>query len=129
MPKQQIGTQSGAAPIGAYSQGIRVGDFLFVSGQGPLDPATGQLVLGTIEEQTARVLENIKIILEAGGATMADVVKVSAHLSDVELFERYNKVYATYFPDPKPARTTVGSQLPAKGMLVEIDAIAYVGEE
>lgn len=129
MPKQQIRTQSGAAPIGAYSQGIRVGDFLFVSGQGPLDPATGQLVLGTIEEQTARVLENIKIILEAGGATMADVVKVSAHLSDVELFERYNQVYATYFPDPKPARTTVGSQLPAKGMLVEIDAIAYVGEK
>ena len=129
MPKQQISTQSGAAPIGAYSQGIRVGDFLFVSGQGPLDPATGQLILGTIEEQTARVLENIKIILEAGGATMADVIKVSAHLSDVELFERYNKVYATYFPDPKPARTTVGSQLPAKGMLVEIDAIAYVGEE
>lgn len=129
MPKQQISTQSGAAPIGAYSQGIRVGDFLFVSGQGPLDPATGQLVLGTIEEQTARVLENIKIILEAGGATMAAVVKVSAHLSDVELFERYNKVYATYFPDPKPTRTTVGSQLPAKGMLVEIDAIAYVGEE
>jgi 2-iminobutanoate/2-iminopropanoate deaminase len=129
MPKQQISTQSGAAPIGAYSQGIRVGDFLFVSGQGPLDPATGQLVLGTIEEQTARVLENIKIILEAGGATMAAVVKVNAHLSDVELFERYNKVYATYFPDPKPARTTVGSQLPAKGMLVEIDAIAYVGEE
>lgn len=129
MPKQQISTQSGAAPIGAYSQGIRVGDFLFVSGQGPLDPATGQLVLGTIEEQTARVLENIKVILEAGGATMAAVVKVSAHLSDVELFERYNKVYATYFPDPKPARTTVGSQLPAKGMLVEIDAIAYVGEE
>ncbi len=129
MPKQQIRTQSGAAPIGAYSQGIRVGDFLFVSGQGPLDPATGQLILGTIEEQTARVLENIKVILEAGGATMADVVKVSAHLSDVELFERYNKVYATYFPDPKPTRTTVGSQLPAKGMLVEIDAIAYVGEE
>lgn len=129
MPKQQISTQSGAAPIGAYSQGIRAGDFLFVSGQGPLDPATGQLILGTIEEQTARVLENIKVILEAGGATMADVVKVSAHLSDVELFERYNKVYATYFPDPKPTRTTVGSQLPAKGMLVEIDAIAYVGEK
>ncbi|RPI95258.1 MAG: hypothetical protein EHM40_03690 [Chloroflexi bacterium] len=127
MPKQQISTKSGASPIGAYSQGIRAGDFIFVSGQGPLDPATGQLVLGTIEEQTRRVLENIKIILEAGGASMADVVKVSAHLSDVALFERYNKVYATYFPDPKPARTTVGSQL--MGILVEIDAIAYVGEK
>jgi 2-iminobutanoate/2-iminopropanoate deaminase len=127
MSKQQISTKSGASPIGAYSQGIRAGDFIFVSGQGPLDPATGELILGTIEEQTTRVLENIKIILEAGGASMADVVKVSAHLSDVELFERYNKVYATYFPDPKPARTTVGSQL--MGILVEIDAIAYVGEK
>ncbi len=129
MPKQQISTKSGASPIGAYSQGIRAGDFIFVSGQGPLDPATGQLIHGTIEEETARVLENIKIILEAGGATLADVVKVSAHLSDVALFERFNKVYATYFPDPKPARTTVGSQLPRKDMLVEIDAIAYVGEK
>ncbi len=129
MPKQQISTKSGASPIGAYSQGIRAGDFIFVSGQGPLDPATGQLIHGTIEEETARVLENIKIILEAGGATMMDVVKVSVHLSDVELFERFNKVYATYFPDPKPARTTVGSQLPRKDMLVEIDAIAYVGEK
>ena len=127
MPKQQISTKSGASPIGAYSQGIRAGDFIFVSGQGPLDPATGQLLLGTIEEQTARVLENIKIILEAAGATMADVVKVTAHLSDLALFERYNKVYATYFPDPKPTRTTVGSQL--LGILVEIDAIAYVGEK
>jgi len=127
MSKQQITTQSGASPIGAYSQGLRVGDFIFVSGQGPLDPATGQVVGKTIEEQTARVLENIKAILEAGGATLADVVKVSAHLSDLAMFERYNKVYATYFPNPKPTRTTVGSQLP--GIMVEIDAIAYVGKE
>jgi 2-iminobutanoate/2-iminopropanoate deaminase len=127
MPKQQITTQSGASPIGAYSQGLRAGDFLFVSGQGPLDPVTGQIVGDTVEEQTARVLENIKAILEAGGATMADVVKVTAHLSDLSLFERYNRVYATYFPDPKPTRTTVGSQL--LGILVEIDAIAYVGDK
>jgi 2-iminobutanoate/2-iminopropanoate deaminase len=127
MSKQQITTTSGTSPIGAYSQGLRVGDFIFVSGQGPLDPATGKIVGETIEEQTARVLENIKAILAAGGATMADVVKVSAHLSDLGLFERYNKVYATYFPDPKPTRTTVGSQL--LGILVEIDAIAYVGEK
>lgn len=127
MPKQQIRTTSGASPIGAYSQGLRIGDLIFVSGQGPLDPATGQIVGDTVEEQTARVLENIKAILEAGGASMADVVKVTAHLSDLVLFERYNKVYATYFPDPKPTRTTVGSQL--LGILVEIDAIAYVGEK
>jgi len=127
MSKQQISTRSGASPIGAYSQGLRVGDFIFVSGQGPLDPATGQVVGETIEEQTARVLENIKAILEAGEATLADVVKVSAHLSDLAMFERYNKVYASYFPDPKPTRTTVGSQL--LGILVEIDAIAYVGKD
>ena len=127
MSKQQISTKSGASPIGAYSQGLRAGDFIFVSGQGPLDPATGQIVGDTVEEQTARVLENIKAILEAGGATMADVVKVTAHLSDLSLFERYNKVYATYFPNPKPTRTTVGSQL--LGILVEIDAIAYVGDK
>jgi 2-iminobutanoate/2-iminopropanoate deaminase len=127
MPKQQISTKSGASPIGAYSQGLRAGDFIFVSGQGPLDPSTGQIIGETIEEQTARVLENIKAILEVGGATLADVVKVSAHLSDLTLFDRYNKVYATYFPEPKPTRTTVGSQL--LGILVEIDAIAYVGEK
>jgi 2-iminobutanoate/2-iminopropanoate deaminase len=126
MEKQRISTTTGAQPVGAYSQGLRAGDFVFVSGQGPLDPKTGKVVGDTIEEQTARVLENIKAILEAGGASMADVVKVSAHLRDMSLFERYNRVYAGYFPDPKPTRTTVGSQLP--GILVEIDAIAYLGK-
>ena len=127
MPKQQISTKKGAAPVGAYSQGLKVGDFVFVSGQGPLDSETGQVVGETIEEQTARTLENIKSILEAAGASMADVVKVSAHLTDLSLFDRYNKVYTTYFPDPKPTRTTVGSQL--LGIMVEIDAIAYVGDK
>jgi len=127
MPKQQITTTTGASPMGAYSQGLRAGDFIFVSGQGPIDPATGKIVGDTIEEQTTRTLENIKAILEAGGATMADVVKVTAHLTDLSNFAAYNKVYSTYFPDPKPVRTTVGSQL--LGMLVEIDAIAYVGKD
>ena len=127
MPKQQITTTTGASPMGAYSQGLRAGDFIFVSGQGPLDPSTGKIVGETIEEQTARTLDNLKAILEAGGATMADVVKVTAHLTDLSNFAAYNKVYATYFPDPKPVRTTVGSQL--LGMLVEIDAIAFVGEK
>ena len=127
MPKQQISTKKGASPGGAYSQGLKAGDFVFVSGQGPLDPETGQVVGETIEEQTARTLENVKAILEAAGASMADVVKVAAHLSDLGLFDRYNKVYSTYFPDPKPTRTTVGSQL--SGIMVEIDAIAYVGDK
>jgi 2-iminobutanoate/2-iminopropanoate deaminase len=126
MPKQQITTASGASPAGAYSQGIRAGDFVFVAGQGPLDPATGQVVGETIEEQTERTLENVKAILEAAGASLADVVKASVHLSDLTLFPRYNEVYAGYFPDPKPARTTVGSAL--LGIMVEIDVIAYVGD-
>jgi len=125
MGKQQITTASGASPAGAYSQGIRAGDFVFVSGQGPLDPATGQIVGETIEEQTERTLENVKAILEAAGATLADVVKSTVHLSDLSLFPRYNEVYSSYFPDPKPARTTVGSEL--LGIMVEIDAIAYLG--
>jgi 2-iminobutanoate/2-iminopropanoate deaminase len=126
MSKKQLSINSdkpdSASP---YSPGLRVGDFVFVSGQVPRNPATGELVGTTIEEQTTQVLENIKALLEAGGATMADVVKVSAHLTDLSLFDGYNKVYVTYFPDPKPTRTTVGSQL--LGFLVEIDVIAYVG--
>lgn len=128
MSKQQLRIDAGSAPLASpYSPGLRVGDFIFVSGQVPRDPATGKIVGENIEEQTAQVLENIKAILSAGGATMADVVKVSAHLSDLTLFDRYNKVYVTYFPDPKPTRTTVGSQL--LGFLVEIDVIAYVGRD
>lgn len=125
MPKQQIRTDNAAAPGGAYSQGLRAGDFIFVAGQGGKNPATGELGT-TIEEQTAQTIENVKAILEAGGATLADVVKSTVHLSDLALFDRYNQVYASYFPDPKPVRTTVGSQL--NGILVEIDVIAYVGE-
>ena len=126
MSKQQITTTSGAAPAGAYSQGIRAGDFVFVAGQGPLDPETREVVGETIEEQTERTLENVKAILEAGGASMADVVKATVHLSDLSLFSRYDEVYARYFPDPKPVRTTVGSAL--LGIMVEIDVIAYVGD-
>jgi 2-iminobutanoate/2-iminopropanoate deaminase len=122
MPKRKI--EAGPQPIGAYSQGMRSGDFIFVSGQGPFDPSSGDLCGDTIEEQTARTLGNIKAVLEAGGASMADVVKVTAHLSDMSLFERYNRVYSAYFAEPRPARTTVGAQL--LGNLVEIDAVAYV---
>ena len=129
MSKHQIATTAGASPVGPYSQGLQVGDFIFVSGQGPLDPVSGQIVGETIEEQTVRVLENIKVILEAGGATMANVVKANAFLSDISFFERYNKIYTSYFPDPKPTRTTMVCQPPLKGILVEIDVIAYIGKE
>jgi 2-iminobutanoate/2-iminopropanoate deaminase len=125
--KQQITTDKAPRPAGSYSQGLRVGDFIYVAGQGPNDPATSQPAGESIEEQTARTLENIKAILEAGGATMADVVKATVHLSDLSLFPRYNKVYETYFPEPRPVRTTVGSQL--ANILVEIDVVAYVGDK
>jgi 2-iminobutanoate/2-iminopropanoate deaminase len=124
VPKQEIRTEKAPAPGGSYSQGLRAGNFIFVAGQVPRDPRTGEIAGDTIEEQTRQVLENIKAILEAAGASMADVVKSTVHLSDQSLFPRYDAVYATYFPDPKPVRTTVGSQL--KGILVEIDVIAYV---
>ena len=127
MPKQQITTHGAPQPRGAYSQGLRAGDFVYVAGMAGFDPVSGELAGETIEEQTARTLENIKATLEAAGATMADVVKSTVHLSDLSLFQRYNAVYAQYFPDPKPVRTTVGSQLP--GILVEIDVVAYVGEK
>ena len=125
MGKHEIRTDEAAAPGGAYSQGLRAGDFVYVSGQGPINPATGEIVGETIEEQTERTLENVKVILAAAGASMADVVKSTVHLSDLSLFARYNEVYARYFPDPKPVRTTVGSEL--LGIMVEIDVVAYVG--
>jgi 2-iminobutanoate/2-iminopropanoate deaminase len=127
MPKQQITTTASASPVGPYSQGLRVGDFIFVSGQGPLDPVTGKIVGDTIEEQTVRVLENIKVILEAGGASMADVVKANSYLSDISFFEPYNRIYGSYFPDPRPTRTTMICQPPINGILVEIEVVAYVG--
>ena len=127
MAKQQIRTEKAPIPAGPYSQGLRVGDFIFVAGQGPNDPVTRKLAGETIEEQTAQTLLNVRAILEAAGASMADVVKTTVHLSDLSLFSRFNKVYESYFPDPKPVRTTVGSQL--MGIMVEIDVIAYVGDK
>ncbi|KQX49255.1 hypothetical protein ASD40_11765 [Paenibacillus sp. Root444D2] len=122
MGKQELCSDRAPAAVGEYSQGLRVGDFVFVSGQVGRDPATGELAEG-IEAQTARTLENILAILEAGGATLNDVVKSSVHLKDMNLFQSFNRVYGTYFTPPKPVRTTVGSFLP--NALVEIDVIAY----
>ena len=113
---------------GAYSDGVLIDGLLFISGQAPVDFKTSKFVLGTIEEETRRTLENIKSILEVAGATMEDVVKCTVHLSDIKEFARYNEVYATYFPGIKPARTTVQSVL-AEGIKVEIDCIAVVSSQ
>ena len=107
---------------GAYSDGVIAYGLLFVSGQASVDFKTSKFVLGTIEEETSRTLNNIKAIIEAAGATLEDVVKCTVHLADIHDFDRYNKVYASYFTGIKPARTTVQSVL-AEGIKVEIDAI------
>lgn len=125
MPKEPILTEKAPRPGGAYSQGLKVGDFVFVAGQTPTNPVTGRIDAETIEDQTAQVIDNIEAILAEAGLTLADVVKSTVHLSDMELFSRFNAVYASRFPDPKPVRTTVGSQL--HGFQVEIDVIAHAG--
>jgi 2-iminobutanoate/2-iminopropanoate deaminase len=130
MAKYVIQTQKGAAPQGAYSQGWRAGDFIFVTGTGPVDAKTGKLAGDTIEEQTEQVITNMETVLAADRATLSDVVKVTVHLSDTALFARYNAVYARRFSAPYPVRTTVGSdlrQLP--GMLIEADCIAYAPQK
>ena len=130
MAKYVIQTKRGAPPGGAYSQGWRAGDFLFVTGTGPIDPSTGELVGDTIEKQTEQTIDNLSTILEADGASLSDVVKVNTHLSDTSLFARYNAVYARRFARPYPARTTVGSDLGhTPGMLIEIDCIAYIAKK
>ncbi|MBA4058031.1 MAG: reactive intermediate/imine deaminase, partial [Marivirga sp.] len=104
------------------SDAVLVDGFLFVSGQACVDFKTSTFVLGTIEAETTRTLDNIKAIIETAGASMDDVVKCTVHLSDIKDFDRYNKIYASYFPGIKPARTTVQSVL-AENIKVEIDAI------
>jgi 2-iminobutanoate/2-iminopropanoate deaminase len=128
MAKYEIQSTRGAPPQGAYSQGWRAGDFIFVTGTGPSDPLSGKLAGDTIERQTEQTIDNMLAILEADGASLSDVVKVTVHLSDTALFARYNAVYARRFSKPYPVRTTVGSDLGhTPGMLVEMDCVAYVG--
>ena len=130
MSKYVIQTTKGAAPQGAYSQGWRAGDFIFVTGTGPVDANTGKLSGASIEEQTELVISNMESVLAADGASLSDVIKVTVHLSDPALFGRYNAVYARRFSRPYPVRTTVGSDLSSlPGMLIEADCIAYVPQK
>lgn len=122
--KQLVRTPNAPQPLGPYSQGVKAGNLLFVAGQGAADPKTGQMAEG-IETQTRQTLANIKGIVEASGFSMRDVVKVSIFLKNMDDFKKVNEVYKTFFPEDPPARTTVEAKLPAQGMLIEIDAIAY----
>ena len=110
-------------PKSPYSAGIVCGDMVFVSGQGPIDVSTKQIVGATIEEQVELTIKNVERILNAAGCTLADVVKSTVHLLNIADFDRFNAVYRRMFPEPFPARTTVQSVLWG-GILVEIDVIA-----
>ena len=129
MSKAVIATASAPAAIGPYAQGVRVGSLVFTAGQIALDPATQQIVTGGISEQTTRVLENLKAILEAAGSSLAKVVKATVFLKDFNDFAAMNAVYGAYLGPqgvPPPARTTVEvSRLP-KDVLVEIELVAEV---
>jgi len=112
-------------PSGPYSPAVRAGDFIYVAGQGPIDPATNQMSYGDIQHETKLVLTNIQRILEGCGASMKDVVKCSVFLVDGKDFGAMNEIYAQFFGDAKPARTTVESKFADPKMKVEIDCVAY----
>ena len=124
--REPVTTSASPAAIGPYSQAIKAGDFLFASGQIPLDPATGTLVSGGISEQTHRVLKNLAGVLEAAGIGFDKVVKTTVYLSDMSDFAAVNEIYATYFPQPAPARATIQAARLPRDVKVEIDFIAYL---
>jgi 2-iminobutanoate/2-iminopropanoate deaminase len=127
--KTAIATPKAPAAIGPYSQAIRIGDFLYTSGQVALDPATGQIVPGAIAEQTTQVLENLKAVLEAAGATLANIVKTVVFLKDMNDFAAMNAIYGKYLAPEgtiAPARSTVEVARLPKDALVEIEVIAHL---
>ena len=126
MPRQAVSTPNAPAAIGPYSQAIRAGNMLFLSGQIPIDPKTGSLVSGGIVEQTHQVFRNIGEILKAGGTSFDDVVSVGVFLADMNDFGKMNEVYATYFSSPAPARATVQVARLPKDCLVEIQVTAVM---
>ena len=112
-------------PAGAYSPAIRAGDFLYVSGQVPRDSRTGETIGTTVEEQTRQVVKNLEAVLAAGGAKLSDVIQCTVHLADPDLWTAFNNTYKELMPKPYPTRTAVGASL--RGFLVEITAVAYLG--
>ncbi|MDD3804181.1 MAG: RidA family protein [bacterium] len=122
--KKTVFTAKAPAPVGPYSQGVRTGNMLFISGTLPIDPQTGELEEGDIEKQTKRVLENIRIILESENLSMESVVKVNVFLTDMSLFSRVNRVYGDFFKVNPPARSAVGVKSLPKNSEIEMEAIA-----
>ncbi len=124
MAKQIISTVNAPIPKGPYSQGVRVGDLLFVSAQGPFDPKTGKVSGNDIESQTRQTLQNIKTIVEASGFSLNDIVRVTVFLRYSSDFQKMNEVYSTIFSESAPARTTVEASVPMPDVLIAADAIA-----
>jgi len=122
--REVISSDKAPGAVGPYSQAIRSGDMVFCSGQIPLDPATGEMCAGSIEEATERCLENMKAVLDAAGCTLADAVQVMVYMTDLGLFTRMNEVYAKYFPGDPPARMAVGVAALPKGAPIEIALVA-----
>ncbi len=124
MDRRVIATPKAPSALGPYSQGIRSGDFIFCAGQVPLDPATGKIIEGGIQEQTRRVFQNLQAVLEAAGSSLSRVVKTTVFLVNLDDFKAMNEAYAEFFPAGAPARSTVQVvRLPA-GALIEIEVIA-----
>jgi 2-iminobutanoate/2-iminopropanoate deaminase len=123
--RRVVRTDNAPLPVGPYSQAVVAGDFVYVAGQGPTDPATGRKVEGGVQAETEQVLKNVQAILEAAGTSLANVVKVNVYLADRADFRAMNEVYARFFPNEPPARTTVQA-LPPVDIAVEIDCVAYV---
>jgi 2-iminobutanoate/2-iminopropanoate deaminase len=126
MDKIEIKHPDKSVSTGAYSAGVLKNGMLFISGQGPLDLSTGEVIHGTIEEETLLTLSHIKKVIEAAGGTIDDIMKCTVHLENIEDFDRFNDAYATFFTGIRPARTTVQSVL-SDGIKIEIDAIAIIG--
>ncbi|WP_028330010.1 RidA family protein [Brachyspira alvinipulli] len=126
MDKKIIKTQNAPQAIGPYSQAVKSGNFIFASGQIPLDPVSGNIEGDEIKKQTQRVMENIKGLLESQNLTMSNIIKTTCFLSDMANFAAFNEVYATYFTENPPARSTVAVKALPKDALVEVEVIAVV---
>ena len=122
-----VSTAAAPPALGPYSQAIRAGQFLFVSGQVPIDPKTGSLVDGSIADQASRAFENIGAILAAAGASFQHVVRTTVYLADLGDFAAMNEVYATFFTPPQPARSTIQAARLPRDARIEVDVIAFVG--
>jgi 2-iminobutanoate/2-iminopropanoate deaminase len=124
---EAVSSSSAPKALGPYSQAIRAGQFLFVSGQVPIDPSTGELVAGSIAQQTRRALQNIGEILKAAGSSFQQVVRTTVYLADLADFPAMNETYATFFTAPQPARSTIQAAKLPKDARIEIDVIAFLG--